>query len=332
MVEKRKTKRKLKTSVKIILGIFLFSIFILTGFLIIESLPEDTGPEYGNINEVDIEAGNIEKGEDFSMEDAPFIFKVINVGQAQSLLISYGDMQVLIDGGYYETREKVIKAIKEYVTDGKIEYVIATHSHADHIGGLPEVYDTYKVEKTIYGDLLSGEEAVRYFREAVRKEETSFEEDTNTVIDLGKNASLTIYDIVDEDKDNINNNSIVTLIQYGETYFFASGDLEEGAEVLMRGKLPKCDVVVAGHHGASNANSLLDELKPDYFVISAGKNNDYGHPHESTLAKAMLNRNTEIYGTFRSGSITFKSDGMSVSCSADAEDELTILDAGAKEK
>ena len=300
-------------------------------YVILNMLPDDSGPEYGTIQDVEILEPDEQQGDDYSMENENFIFKVLNVGQAQSILVDYGDMEVLIDGGYYETRDKVLKGIEKYITDGKIEYVIATHSHADHIGGLPKVYDTYKVGKTIYGDLLSGEESLEYFKDAAASKSEVFEEDTNTVIDLGKNASITIYDVVDGNKDNINNNSIVTLIQYGDTSFFASGDLEEEAEVLLRGKLPQCDVVVAGHHGASNANTLLDELKPKYFVISAGKNNDYGHPNEEVLAKALL-FNSKIYGTFRSGSITFKSDGMSVTCNADSNEMLTIKDAGAKVK
>ena len=330
MSERRK-KRKLKTPVKIVLFLLLLLMMLSCVYIILKSLPQDSGPEYGSIQEVEIIEPEGQQGNDYSMENETFIFKILNVGQAQSIFVDYGNMEVLIDGGYYETRDKVLKGIEKYITDGKIEYVIATHSHSDHIGGLPKVYDTYKVGKTIYGDLLSEEESLNYFKEAASSKSDVFEEDTNTVIDLGKNASITIYDIVDGNKENINNNSIATLIQYGDTNFFASGDLEEEGEVLLRGKLPQCDVVVAGHHGASNANTLLDELKPKYFVISAGKNNDYGHPHEEVLAKALL-FNSKIYGTFRSGSLTFKSDGMSVTCDADSDEQLTIKDAGAKEK
>lgn len=342
--EKRnRPKRRLKRPVKMALAILLLliaciSILVLQLYI---KVPHDNTKEYGDIQTVDTQQE--EHGSDYGLQTEPFVVKVFDVGQGSSMLIDYGDMEVLIDGGYYNEKNlhtllESKNGLSKYVDDGKLEYIISTHSDADHVGCLSEVIQKYDVDKIIYGDLIGDNESVKYFVSAANETGCEFAEDSDTVIHLGKNASITIYDVCDDDFTDINNNSIVTLIQYGETYFFASGDLPAEKEVLLRGRLPKCDVVIAGHHGASDANSLLDELDPDYFVISCGKAakegtkqaNTYGHPHQEVLAEA-ISKGAKCFGTFRSGNIVFKSDGMTVSCSAKSDEQLTEEDAGAKQ-
>lgn len=301
--------------------------------------------DYGNINNVTTtDLPSPVHGEDYAMSNEDFIVKVFDVGQGSAMLVDYGDTEVLIDGGYHNdenihTLLESKNGLSKYVTDGTIEYIIATHSHADHIGCLPEVIEKYNVGKIIYGDLFSETAEVEYLIEAAQIKGVELTEDSDTVITLGKNASLTIFDVYDHDKNDINANSVVTLIQYGDTYFFSDGDLPAEQETLLRGKLPRCDVVIAGHHGSADSNSLLDELTPEYFVISCGKaakegtkqGNVYGYPHEEVLSQA-ISLNASCLGTWKSGNITFKSDGMSVTCSEDASKELTLDDAGAKGK
>lgn len=341
MIRKNGKQYKLKKSVKITLVVILLALICTSVFLLVTGQRDEAaGPDYGTIKEIENEEKH---GKDYDMtSDSPFIVKVFDVGQGSAMLIDYGDTEVLIDGGYYNEKNikallKSKKGLSKYVDDGKIEYIIATHSDADHIGCLPEVIKNYDVGKIIYGDLLGDNDSLSHFITAAKEEGCEFEEDSDTVIKLGKNASITIFDVCDNDSENINNNSIVTLIQFGETYFFASGDLPKEKEVLLRGKLPECDVVIAGHHGSNTSNSLLDELDPSYFVISCGKAqkegtrqaNTYGLPHKEVLESAIA-AGAQCFGTWKSGNIVFTSDGMTVSCSAKYKDQLTAEDAGAK--
>lgn len=328
----RKVKKRLRKPYKILLGI-LAVLVIVAGFKLLGSI-EPEGPEYGDISDqVDVtEDENAadaisepEQGNDFDLETAPFTVELLDVGQGQSVFIDYGEMEVLIDAGYPEYGQSVCEKIRDRV-DGKLDYVIATHSDLDHIGGLSEVYKVYDVEHTIYGD-LTDEAACQIFEKDARAGSESFENDSNTTIDLGKNGSLTIFDPTDKAADT-NDNSVICLIQYGDTYFFCSGDAGESTEKMLRGKLPECDVVIAGHHGSSTSNSLLDILQPEYFLISAGVNNEYGHPHKEVLTYAT-NQGASVYGTWKSGDITCTSDGMSVFIDTKGGDELTADDAGA---
>ena len=321
-------KKRLKKWVRCVLIAVLILLAAALAVLYVKYEPkEKPGIEQGNILDVEIknEENEIEEG-GFSILSDVFTYKVIDVGQGLSVLIDYGEMEVLIDAGYYEYGDTVVNELRTSV-DGKLDYVIATHSDADHVGGLSKVLDSFDVGKIIYGDLFSSEEALAYFVKAAEKEGCPFENDADTTISLGKNASLTIFDIIDDDRENINNNSIVTLARFGETAFLCTGDLEKEGEVKLKTLVGKTDVVVAGHHGSATANSLLSILQPKYFIVSCGKNNEHGHPHESVLNNALKQTNN-VYGTFKSGTITLTSDGITISCDAQKEDRLTEKDAG----
>lgn len=328
----RKVKRRLRKPYKILLIIVVLSLLIVGIKVAANLILNAPGPQYGDINDIetsdsegDGEVLASEMGDNYDLDIQTLTFEVLDVGQGQSIFLDYGDMEVLIDGGGSDYGKSVVKKIKERV-DGNLDYVIATHSHEDHIGGLSAVYKAFKVTKTIYGD-LSSEESCKIF-EKDAKANGKFENDKDTILDLGKNATLTIYDVTDDD-ENTNNNSVLCLIQYGETYFFCSGDAEKKTEKKLRTKIPRCDVVVAGHHGSSTSNTLLDILSPSYFIISAGKDNKYGQPHKEVLEYA-INSSFSTYGTWKSGDITFISDGMSVTCDAKEEDILDSKDTGAK--
>ncbi|MEY8369595.1 MBL fold metallo-hydrolase [Anaerovoracaceae bacterium 42-11] len=334
MVKKKKVRRTLRRPYKILLGLLLICfVFFSLRYCTLHTNKDDED-KYGTIIDgvetteepADDDSFNKKRGEDYSLTDEPFTFTVLDVGQGQSIFIDYGEMEVLIDGGYPEYGDTVVEKIQDKV-DGDLDYVIATHSDADHVGGLSAVYKAFSVNKTIYGD-LSGNGAGKIFEQDARRASSQVVPDSNMTIELGKNATLTIFDVTNDEPDS-NDNSVLSFIQFGETTFFASGDAGKDIEKKLRGKLPQCDVVVAGHHGSNTSNSLLDILRPTYFVVSAGANNDYGHPHEDVLSFADSIGST-IFGTFRSGDISFISDGMSVSCDISDDDSLSPEDAGAK--
>lgn len=327
----RKTKRRLRKPYKVLLVIMSLFLIFIGGRVAVSMVFDTSDPKYGSINDIetsDSESNDDilapEMGDDYNLDNQTLTFEVLDVGQGQSIFLDYGDMEVLIDGGCPDYGKSVVNKIKDRV-DGDLDYVIATHSHVDHIGGLSAVYDSFRVTKTIYGDLSSEQSCEIFEKDA--KASGKFENDKDTIIDLGKNATLTIYDVTDDD-ENTNNNSVICLIQYGETYFFCSGDAEKNIEKKLRTKIPQCSVVVAGHHGSSTSNTLLDILAPEYFVISAGRKNDYGQPHKEVLEYAVSS-GFSSYGTWKSGDISFISDGMSITCDADEDDMLDTGDAGA---
>jgi len=220
--------------------------------------------------------------------------------------------------------------LKDYI-DGNLDLVIATHPDADHIGGLDDVIKAYDVSKIMdsgatrdtktYGD---------YWQAAQNEPNCKVLFDNDMVLDLGHGANLKIIETGDHYKD-VNDNSVVAQLNYGEVSVLFTGDMEQEAEAASLSKFGKVNVLKAGHHGSKTSSSqrFLDILKPEYVVISAGKENSYGHPHKAVLER-YLNSGATVYGTFRSGTIVMKTDGHSLSFQTN--DPVTLGDAGDKKQ
>ena len=128
-----------------------------------------------------------------------------------------------------------------------------------------------------------------------------------------------------------NCNSVVCYRVYGNASFLLTGDLPSEYEEKLYALPIEPRIIVAGHHGSNTSNSYLGKYRPDYFVISAGKGNDYHYPHPSVLRKALeYTRGKKVYGTWRSGDIIFSSDGKRLRTDLSYLTRLSIDDAGAK--
>ena len=264
-----------------------------------------------------------------SLAEDDLLFFVFDQGQGQSVFISMGDVQILIDGGPYVNGASLPEKMRPNVPDGIIEYVIATHCHEDHVGGLQYVYEAFDVEHTIYGDRADDQGYFWYFENAVRTDGGTYEEDSDMTIELEKGAVLEIYDIEDGN-ENSNDNSVVTYLKYGKTSFLSMGDLEWDMEKKLLDHDLEPTVMVAAHHGSYTSNSILEDLKPGFFIISAGLKNDNNQPHRSVLRNALkYTAGKNVYGTWRSGDIVFMSNGRGVSTNLSRWDRLTVDDAGA---
>lgn len=236
----------------------------------------------------------------------------IDVGQGDSIFIDYGDYDILIDAGDNDQGQVVADYLKSLGTDD-IEIMVATHIHADHIGGLDDVLAAFDVEKIIDSGELHTTKTYEDYLTAVKNEKeeigAEFIADKDMQFDLGNGAIFKVIELGDG-YDNSNNNSVVTMLDYNDVEFLFTGDLEADIEKANLDKFEDIDILKVAHHGSSTSTSkeFLDVIKPEIAVISAGKDNSYGHPHLETLVR-LGNYVDTIYGTWKSGNIVIVTDG-----------------------
>ena len=235
-------------------------------------------------------------------ENSTFEIHFIDVGQADAALVLCDGKAMLIDGGNAEDSSLLYTYLKNH-NISHLDYVIGTHAHEDHIGGLAGALN-YASVGTAYCPATSYDtKAFGNFVKALDKHGVSITvPSTGDSFTLGS-AACTIL-AVNTDSSDPNNTSIVLRIVYGDTSFLFTGDAERVVEqaILNRGTNINSTVLKVGHHGSETSTSYvwLREIMPQYAVISVGKDNDYGHPHESTLSRL---RDAEV--------VTFRMDLMS---------------------
>ena len=235
----------------------------------------------------------------------------IDVGQGDSILIDLGDIEILIDGG--GKSPGVVEYLSDFV-DGALEVMVATHPHADHIGGLIGVLDTFEVDEVWLNGDTSTSQTYSQFMSAVRSEDAQkHEARRGDTIEVGN----LVFNVLHPDNlsGTINNNSIVLSLSYGQVDFLFTGDAEREAEASMvnAGLISDVEVLKVGHHGSRTASSkqLLQATKPNIAIYMAGKGNSYGHPHQETIS-TLHEFGTEIYGTDVQGTIRVITDGKSL--------------------
>lgn len=252
----------------------------------------------------------------------------LDVGQGDAALINDGEFEILIDAGVSAEGTKVVQYLSDYV-DGDLDVVVASHEDADHIGGLPAVFDAYTVEEVVDNGRTSSTKTYQTYHNKVQAEGADYAADTAAQnITLPSGATLEFLPITDV-YDNANDNSVVTMLTYGDVEVLFTGDLSSDVADANSSLFSDVDVLKAGHHGSrtSVSSQFLQTTKPEYVVISAGLDNSYGHPHKEALS-AYLDTGADVYGTFRSGDIVMTTDGQQISF--DTTEKLTLSDVGAK--
>ncbi len=239
----------------------------------------------------------------------------IDVGQGDCILISSKGTNVLVDCGESSESDKVIKYLSDLNID-KLDYVVGTHPHSDHMGGMSEIVKAFDIGEFIIPHLADDDfPTTVYFNKFL-----DAVEDKNvklTEAELGR--KLVIGDAVgtiiapnSENYGNTNNYSVGILLENGKNSFIFTGDAEEKAEkeILSSYGLSHVDVYKAGHHGSDTSSSeeFLEAISPDYAVISCGTGNSYGHPKDITLQKLSVYTD-KIYRTDLCGTVIIESDG-----------------------
>lgn len=250
-------------------------------------------------------------------------FKVhyIDVGQGDCSLVEADGKFMLIDAGENGHEQQVINYLRSAGVQ-KLDYVIATHQHSDHIGGMPEVLEEFAVDNIIMPRLTEAQTPTNStytaFLKAVKNSGAKvIASKVDAVYTLGS-GSFILLGPVTNDAEDINNMSVFVKVSYGMNTFLFTGDgeTEEELEVLDTGADLDCDVLHAGHHGSytSSCKDFLAAATPEICVISCGADNDYGHPHDAAI-KRIKKYTDEIYRTDICGSIVIQSDGKELSVS-----------------
>lgn len=241
-------------------------------------------------------------------------FHFIDVGQGDATLILTGDAAVLIDAGTNDSAAALVEYLK--TTAGRLDYLILTHPHEDHVGGADEILKQIPtgrvlmpfVEYNGYTETLqtiAAERNIPVYNAAIGSQYAAGD------------ITCTLLGPVHTNYENLNNVSAVIRVDVGGTSLLVPGDAEMEAELeVLAANAPQlldCDIYKAGHHGSSTSTSLefFTAIAPDHCVISCGRDNSYGHPHTTVLQLFSLS-GAQVYRTDEEGTIVLDTDGKTI--------------------
>lgn len=249
---------------------------------------------------------------------------VIDVGNADSILIRNGTSSMLIDAGTNPAGQDVVDYLHAQGVR-RLDLVIATHGDVDHIGGMDNVIDAFEIDTFVMAFMPEGFEPTTKSYLSVlqaldKKDIAVTEAEPGAVYTLG-DAAVTILGPV-QDAEDRNNMSVVCRVDFGRRRFLFMGDAEkeEEASLLAAGADLAADVIKIGHHGSrtSSTADLLDAVNPRYALITCGADNSYNHPHQVTL-DALAKRRIASYRSDLCGTIVVRCDGDAIAFETERE-------------
>lgn len=249
--------------------------------------------------------------------------KVLDIGQGDAILVRAAGQTVLIDSGDIPERERLMAYLaKENIT--VLDKVIITHPHADHLGGMPRVFEKIRVKEIYDSGQTHNSSLYKQYLTGVKNHKIPFKiAAAGETINLGNDISLKILSpekpYITGSKSDLNNNSIVVKLVFKNFSMLFTGDIEAEAEsrlVKKYGAELKSSILKSPHHGSrtSSTTNFLKAVNPKAVIISVGTNNSYNHPNEVTL-KRYDSHKIEIYRTDTDKTITVSSDGNSYTIS-----------------
>lgn len=235
----------------------------------------------------------------------------LDVGQADSILIQNGDANMLIDAGNNEDGKKLVSYFQSLGIES-FQYVIGTHAHEDHIGGMDDIIDNFNIDTFYMPDAITTTATFESVLDSLEAKNIAFQTPSiDSIFKLG-NATIDVLYVGTGDSD-LNNTSIVLKLTYGNTSVLFMGDAEKEVETIIEKKDISADVLKVGHHGSNTSSSktFLEKVNPSYAIISVGTGNSYGHPSNTTIQN-LENQNIQIYRTDENGTIIMTSDGTNI--------------------
>ena len=219
---------------------------------------------------------------------------------------------IIVDPGFeapYEA-EQVIRYVDAHAL--KVKFIVNTHGHADHIGGLITVLETFPVREVIDPAVVHTTKTFEDYLTLIDQKNIKFTAGRAGNQDLGDGITMTLLHPVEPSSAHLNDASVVTKVEYNQVSFLFTGDAEAASErdMLERGEQLRSTVLKVGHHGSrtSTTPAFLRAVSPAVAVIMAGAGNRYGHPHPETISKLGA-AGVDVYRTDLQGTIVVMSDG-----------------------
>lgn len=264
-------------------------------------------------------------------EDVLLRVDFLNVGQADCALLSTNGHYMVIDGGNNGDADTILSYLEGQGVE-KLDAVVGTHPHEDHIGSLDAIINHFDVDAVYMPKIMHTSKTFEDVLDAVANKGLKIKSPSpGDTIDFN-GLEIEVLGPQREYKD-FNNNSIVLKVNAGETAFLFTGDAEETAEkdILQAGGNLQADVLKVGHHGSSTSSSqaFLQAVQPKYAVISVGVGNSYHHPEEEALQR-LQSIGAEIYRTDLQGNIVCTTDGKNIAFNCNSVSGVEVYADAAK--
>lgn len=301
--KRRKKKRNLHITIILIVLAFLYGLY----FNEINKTFALMYDQYGNaIKENSLE----ETPQEISQENNLKIY-YLDVGQADSILINCNNEYMLIDAGNNNDGPLLVKYFQELGINN-FKYLVATHPHEDHIGGLDDIINNFSINTIYIPDVITTTRTFEDLLDAIDKKNLTY-----TVPKIDSTFTLNEANIkvihTSTDESDLNNTSIVLKMTYKNTSYLFTGDATNITEKKILNKDIAADVLKIGHHGSkySTTDKFLKKVSPKYAIISVGKDNKYSHPGLATIDR-LKKYNIKTYRTDQNGTILLTSNGYNI--------------------
>lgn len=242
----------------------------------------------------------------------------LDVGQGDSILLEHNGKAMLIDAGEQNQGAKVSAYLLEH-NISSIDYVIATHPHSDHIGGMDEILNGFQVEHFIDSGFPYTSKTYENMLTTIDEKNISFEvAKKGEEIEFDPAIEVKVLNPGSEYSNELNENSVVLKVNYGEVSFLLMGDagLETEGKIMTAGYDLDSDILKVGHHASlsGSGETFVSAVSPEVSVIEVGAGNNYGHPTAEILER--LQKGSRVYRTDLDGTIVVTTDGSTYTVTA----------------
>lgn len=258
----------------------------------------------------------------------------IDVGQGDSILIEEaGGKNILVDGG--DRADEIAAGIINYLKDQnikKLDYIISTHPHADHIGGLVDIIDSFEVGTVLDSGKIHSSMTYENYLIKIDQKNINFETPRQgDKFKIGKSEIFFLHPDENLNQYNLNNSSLVFVLKYGEQNFLFTGDIEKGVESKLLAEYPelKVDIIKVPHHGSdtSSLTKWIKNLDVKTAVIQVGTDNNYGHP-KANIIQLYQDEGAKIFRNDLNGNIVITTDGKDLTIKVDRDSENIMAGTG----